>query len=109
LVNDAHGWEVFLRQLHDAYPEGFDPTYVIEDEAADLRLGRPSRFTFPAGVGGEKSGAPRWMWLNCEFKNRTGQIFGGLKLTHAGRSGVVIEGVTCNTMFWWRVVDVEGL
>ena len=93
---DVPAWTLFFRQLHDAYPDGFDPTDVIRDEG---------KFTFPAGVGEEKPGAPRWMWLNCEFKNRIGQISGGLKLTHERRNGVEIEGVVCNTLFWWRVVE----
>ena len=100
MIEDDPGWEVFLRQLRDAYPDGFDPTYVIED-----LLDGKANFTFPAGVGVEKRGAPRWMWLSCEFKNRAGRVFGGLRLTHEGRKGVIVEGVTCNTLFWWRVVD----
>ena len=98
-AEDTPGWKVFFRQLHDAYPDGFDPTDVIRDEG---------KFNFPVGVGGEKTGAPRWMWLSCDLKNRAGCILGGLKLTHERRNGVMIEGSLHNTLFWWKVVAVGG-
>ena|ERR1017187_2445497 len=94
----AEQWAIFLRQLRGEFPDGFDPSYVVA--LAD-------RFVFPDEVEKKKNASTWSLHLSVQLKNREGKSFGGLKLGRERRTGIIIQGQLCNTLFWWRV-EVGG-